>query len=103
MTSEEKAIRGATPGRLLQIEFLDEYKLSQAELSRRTGIPRSTINEIIKDKRPISVEVAIALGALFGNSPQFWLNLSNSYKLRIAELEKNTAAIRARVKPLEVA
>lgn len=103
MTPAEKAIREMTPGRLIQVEFLDEYKLSQSELSRRTGIPRSTINEILKDKRAISVEVAIALSTLFGNSVQFWLNLSNSYRMRLAELDNTAAEIRARVKPLEVA
>ena len=34
MTREEKAIRAATPGRFLQVEFLDEYGISQAELAR---------------------------------------------------------------------
>jgi len=103
MTPSEQAIRETTPGRLLQVEFLDEYKLSQSELSRRTGIPRSTINEILKDKRPISVEVAIALSQLFGNSTEFWLNLGNSYRMRIAQLDNTEAEIRARVQPLEVA
>ena len=87
MTREEKAIRTATPGRYLQVEFLDEHGISQAELARRTGIPASTINEIIKDKRPINAEVAIALAAFFGGSPQFWLNLRGAYELSIAELE----------------
>jgi len=102
MTPAEKAIRSMTPGRLIQLEFLDEYGLSQSELSRRTGIPRSTINEILKDKRPISVEVAIALSAFFGNSPQFWLNLANSYRMRLAELDDTAAKIRKRVRPLDV-
>lgn len=102
MTPEEKAIRGATPGRFLQVEFLEEYGLSQAELARRTGIPASTINEVIKGKRPISAEFAIALGALFGTSAQYWMNLNSAYELGIAELEK-ASEIRARVKPLEVA
>jgi len=34
MTREEKAIRAAPPGRFLQVEFLDEYGISQAELAR---------------------------------------------------------------------
>ncbi len=43
MTTEQKAILASTPGRILDEEFLKEAGLSQAELSRRTGIPRSTI------------------------------------------------------------
>jgi addiction module HigA family antidote len=103
MTREEKAIRAATPGRFLQVEFLDEYGISQAELARRTGIPASTINEIVKDKRPINAEVAIALSAFFGNSPESWLNLQIAYALQIAQLDHTADEIRARVQPLAVA
>jgi addiction module HigA family antidote len=93
------AILRATPGCILKEEFLDGFGLSQAELSERTGIPRSTVNEIIKGKRPISAETAIALGAFFGMSPQFWANLQSQHDLRRVELEK-APAIRARVRPL---
>jgi antitoxin HigA-1 len=89
----------ATPGRILQEEFLDGFSLSQAELSKRTGIPRSTINEIIKGKRPINAETAYALGTFFGTSPQFWANLQSQHDLRRIEVEK-ASRIRARVRPL---
>lgn len=58
MTREQKAILAATPGRLLQEEFIEAHQLSQSELSRRTGIPRSSINEIVKGKRAITAETA---------------------------------------------
>ncbi|MBU6171676.1 MAG: helix-turn-helix domain-containing protein, partial [Verrucomicrobia bacterium] len=50
MNSEQQAILASTPGHILQQEFLEAFHLSQAELSKRTGIPRSTLNEIIKGK-----------------------------------------------------
>lgn len=102
MTPEEKAIRSTTPGRYLK-HFIEEYGITQAELARRTCIPASTINEIIKDKRRINGAVAIALGAVFGNSPDSWLRLHGAYELRIAELDNTATEIRARVQPLEVA
>jgi antitoxin HigA-1 len=100
MSSQPPILR-ATPGRILKEEFLDDFNLSQAELSERTGIPRSTINEIIKGKRPISAETAFALGTFFGMSPQFWANLQSQHDLRRVEVEK-AASIRARVRPLSV-
>lgn len=99
MTAEQKAILASTPGRILEQEFLKEFHLSQAELSRRTGIPRSTINEIIKRKRPIQAEVAYALGLFFRMDPQFWLNLQSRYDMRLVEFGK-ASAIRSRVQPL---
>jgi transcriptional regulator with XRE-family HTH domain len=56
MNPETSAMLRVTPSRILQEEFLDGFKLSQAELAKRTGIPRSAINEIIKGKRSISAD-----------------------------------------------
>jgi addiction module HigA family antidote len=99
MNPESSAMLRATPGRILQQEFLDGFKLSQAELAKRTGIPRSAVNEIIKGKRSISTETAFALGFFFNMDPQFWINLQSQYDIRRVRLEKS-AAIRARVTPL---
>jgi len=99
MTREQKAIIETTPGRMLKEEFLDPNQLSQSELSRRTGIPRTTVNEIIKGKRPISAETALVLGMFFSMDPQFWINLQSRYDLRVIQLEKEKT-IRARVQPL---
>jgi addiction module HigA family antidote len=101
MNRERQAIRASTPGRILKKEFLDGFHLTQMELSKRTGIPRSTINEIIKGKRSISAATAFALGTFFNMDPQFWSNLQGRYDIRRIELEK-APRIRARVKPLSV-
>jgi len=99
MTPEQKAILASTPGRILEGEFLKGFGVSQAELSRRTGIPRSTINEIINGKRAIQAEVAYALGLFFRMDPQFWINLQSRYDMRRVEFGK-ARDIRARVQPL---
>lgn len=96
MTAEQKAMLASTPGRILEKEFLKEYGISQAELSRRTGVPRSTVNEIIKGKRPIQAQVAYALGLFFGMDPLFWINLQNRHDMRRVEF-CNAREIRSRV------
>ena len=104
MTTQKQtpAIVRATPARILKEEFLDGHSLTQAELSSRTGIPRSSLNEIIKGKRAISAETALALGIFFGTSAQFWLNLQTQYDIRRVQMEKESQ-LRSRIKPLEVA
>ena len=99
MNREQKAILASTPGHILQTEFLDGFHLTQMELSKRTGIPRSAINEITKGKRAISTETAFALGFFFNIEPQFWINLQSQYDIRRVQMEK-AAVIRARVSPL---
>lgn len=96
------AILRATPGRILKEEFLDGFNLTQAELSARTGIPRSTVNEIIKGKRPINAETALALGIFFRTSAQFWLNLQTQFDIRRVQIEKESQ-LRSRIRPVAVA
>jgi len=102
MTTAQHLILETTPGGILQREFLEPLELSQAELARRTGLPTSRITEIIKGRRTITAETAVALAAFFGNSAQFWLNLQTGCDLRRVEMEK-ADDIRARVKPLSAA
>jgi addiction module HigA family antidote len=99
MTREQKAIIEMTPGRMLLEEFLVPNALTQSELSRRTGIPKSTVNEIIRGKRQITAETALVLGTFFNIDPQFWINLQSRYDLRLVRQRKEKA-IRARVQPL---
>ena len=46
----------------------------------------------------MSAETAIALGAYFGQSPEFWMNAQKTYELS-KELVENGRSIRARVRP----
>ena len=102
MTPEQKAWQEATPGRILLEEFLEPMNLSQAELARRTGIPASRITEIIKGRRAITAETALALSIFFNMEAQFWINLQTQYDLRQLRLEKETE-MRKRIEPLQVA
>lgn len=100
MTPEHKAWQLATPGGILLREFLQPLDISQAELARRTGIPASRITEIVKGRRAITAETALALGIVFNMDPQFWINLQTQYDLRQVRAEKEVA-MRQRIEPIE--
>ena len=44
-------------------------------------------DEIVRERRAITPDTALRLARYFGTTPQFWLNLQNSYDLKIAERE----------------
>ena len=69
------------PGEMLREEFLKPLKISANALSMTIGVPASRIHEIIKERRGISADTALRLSLYFGNSPQYWLNLQNTYDL----------------------
>ena len=100
-TPEETALREAHPGYILRTEFLKPMGMSQVELVHRTGIPASRWTEITKGRRKITAKTALALGLVFKVEPEFWLNLQNSYDLRIARLE-HEADLKERIQSLSI-
>ena len=68
------------PGEVLQDE-LEEVGLTQSALAEHIGVLPKTINEICRRKRGISAEMAMKLSKALGGSPQFWLNLQNSWDI----------------------
>ncbi len=49
--------------------------LTQAELAAAMGVPRKHVNELCNDRRTVTAATALILARVFGNSPDFWLNL----------------------------
>ena len=51
---------------------------------------RQTVNELLRERRAVSLAMALRLSRLFGNTPQFWLNAQLSVDLWEArEIFKN--------------
>jgi addiction module HigA family antidote len=69
------------PGEILREEFLPEYGLSVAALAEAAGVSRQSMNELLRERRAVSPEMALRLGKLFRVSPEFWLNLQRNVDL----------------------
>ena len=98
--AQAPVMRVAThPGALLR-EQIGEMGLSVHRVARDSGLPATRLHEIVHERRGISAETAIALGAYFGQTPEFWMNAQKIHELS-RELVENGDAIRARVRGLE--
>lgn len=64
---------GAPPREILQ-HLLENSGKSQADFARAIGIPRSTISEVLKGKRSISLENAFRLAEFFHVDPSLFLS-----------------------------
>ena len=71
------------PGEMLREEFMKPMRLSANRLSMDLHVPVSRINEIIRERRSVTVDTALRLSRYFGNSPEFWLNLQQLYDLTL--------------------
>ena len=93
--------RPTHPGEVLREDFLPDYGLTVVGLAEALGVSRQTVNELLRERRAVSTEMALRLSRLFGNSPELWLNLQRAVDLWDAD-----QAIRSdvrRIKPLRVA
>lgn len=81
--STEKIIN-PHPGEILVEEFLKPMNLSQNKLAMELRVPCHRINEIVHGRRSITADTALRLGRFFGTTPDFWMNLQQSYDLAAA-------------------
>lgn len=62
-------------GTILREEFIEPLNLKQDMLAKAMGVTRTFVNELVNDRRGVTVDTAIMLGKIFNTSPQFWLNM----------------------------
>src|SRR6185436_15737239 len=77
----ERKVRPTHPGEILREDFLPDYGLTVSGLAKALGVSRQTANELLRERRAVSPEMALRLSRLFGNSPEFWLNAQRSVDL----------------------
>ena len=93
--------RPTHPGEMLREDFLPDYGLTVTGLAKSLGVSRQTVNELLRERRALSPEMALRLSRLFGNTPEFWLNAQRAVDVWDAAL-----AIKAdidRINPLNAA
>jgi addiction module HigA family antidote len=91
-------MRAVHPGEILREDILPEVQMSESKLAEHLNICRMTVNRLVNERQAVSPDMALRLSRLFGNSPDFWLNLQNAYDLKKAE--HSMAAELKKIKPL---
>ena len=81
LNNGNRQIRPTHPGEMLREDFMPDYRLTVIALSRALGVSRQTVNEILRERRAVSPEMALRLARVFGNSPEFWLNAQRAVDL----------------------
>lgn len=93
--------RPTHPGEFLREDFLPDYGLNVATLAEAIGVSRQSVNELLRERRSLTPEMALRLSRLFGNTPEFWLNAQRAVDLwEAAEALKDEVA---RIQPLDAA
>ena len=74
----KKKRRPTHPGELLWEETLPASRLSQTDLASRLCVSRSTVSDLIHERRSVNPDLAHRLARVFVTTPEFWLRLKEA-------------------------
>lgn len=74
---------------ILKNEFMDPLNLSAYALAKHINVPTSRIQDILHNRREITVDTSVRLGKFFGVSDRYFLNIQNDIDLRNIEIDKH--------------
>jgi antitoxin HigA-1 len=89
------------PGEILREEFLEPMNISAYRLAIELHVSPPTVNDIVREKRGITPEMATRLAKYFGTSEQFWLTLQDAFAVHQVK-RKYSKDLKA-IKPLAAA
>ncbi len=92
-------MRPVHPGEVLLEEFLKPLDLSANKLAGVLNVPTNRITEIVAEQRGVTADTALRLATVLGTSPEFWMNLQQTYELRTTA--KDIATELRAMKPLQ--
>lgn len=88
-TKNHIAFIASHPGGLLKDE-LEARNINQKDFAVEIGMHKTMLNEILKEKRPVTAETALLLEKTLGISAEYWMRYQSKYELDLARIkEKN--------------
>ena len=84
---------------MLLEEFLKPMGMSQQQLARQIRVPFQRVNELVNRRRGVTPATALRLSRLFGNTPDFWMNLQIRWDLYRAQ--RKEAEILKKIEPIQ--
>jgi addiction module HigA family antidote len=66
---------------MLREEFLKPLGMTQTVLAERIGVSFVRINELVNEKRGVTMDTALRLARLFRTTPEFWLDGQRNWDL----------------------
>lgn len=80
-----KGLRPVHPGEILREDILPAVARPKTEIARLLGISRHALFGVLNEKHPITANMALRLGKMFGGGPEIWLNMQTNYDLKLAK------------------
>ena len=95
-------MRPVHPGEILREDYLKPLQMSANALSKALHVPAGRVNDIVLERRGVTPDTALRLARYFGGDAQSWLNLQQSYDLKVTQKQR-AKQIEAEIEPLVLA
>jgi len=82
-----QVISTPTVGEILKEEFMEPLGISAYKLAQSIFVPTSRVQDILHNRRKITVDTSLRLGKYFGVSDEYFLNLQNDIDIRNTKIE----------------
>src|SRR6266849_926756 len=69
------------PGGFVLRQCIEPFGLTITDAAAALGVTRTTLSELVNEKRGISPEMAVRLSKVFGGSAESWLTQQAQYEL----------------------
>ena len=72
---------------------MDELGITQYRLAKTIGVPRIRIHDIVHCRRSITADTALRIGRALHMTPDYWLNLQQTYDLAAARAKTDVTDV----------
>lgn len=76
------------PGEILREDFLAPLGITAYRLAKDLLVPLPRVNDLVREKRAMTADMALRLARYFGMTPQTWMNLQMNFELDLANARK---------------
>jgi len=85
IAAPKNGLRPVHPGEVLREDYLKPLNMSANALATALKVPASRVNDIVLERRGITVDTAMRLVRYFGGDVQSWMNLQTAYEVKVAQ------------------
>jgi addiction module HigA family antidote len=69
------------PGEIIRDDILPSLGITRTALARQLGISPRRLADLLAERRPVTVDLALRLGTVLGYGPRYWLGMQAQYDI----------------------
>ena len=94
MSPRDPERRPTHPGVILHEDVLPALGMTQGQFASALGVSRLSVNELLRERRALSAEIAARLGKALGTTAESWLAMQSTVDLwEVAQHPERTAGV----------